>query len=297
MGIRKIKFTVKIPILKELFLSSEISTKTIDDEDNETEKTNEIFLENTIKPIALVVDNDKDMRNFIKSLLIENYKVIEAKNGFEGIEKAFKTIPDIVISDVMMPIKNGFELCATLKKDEKTSHIPIILLTAKTGEENEIIGLNTGADDYITKPFNPKKLTVRIQKLIELRKKLRSRYKQDIDLSPKDIAITSTDEKFLNRVQTLFYSYLTDPTFNAENFSKRVGMSRMQLHRKLIAITGLSTTAFIRSQRLKIAVQLLKTSDATVTEVAYASGFNTVSYFIKCFKEVHGKTPSEYTSN
>ena len=204
IGNTKIMFTVKIPILKELFLPSEISTKTIVDEDNETERTNEIFLENTIKPIALVVDNNKDMRNFIKSLLIENYKVIEAKNGFEGIEKAFKTIPDIVISDVMMPIKNGFELCATLKKDEKTSHIPIILLTAKTGEENEIIGLNTGADDYITKPFNPKKLTVRIQKLIELRKKLRSRYKQDIDLSPKDIAITSTDEKFLNRVQTLF---------------------------------------------------------------------------------------------
>jgi ligand-binding sensor domain-containing protein/signal transduction histidine kinase/DNA-binding response OmpR family regulator len=295
-GNTKISFTVKIPISKDKFSPSEIDPKKSDDEDFESEILNVNTHENANQPIALVVDNNKDMRKFIKSLLIENYKVIEAKNGLEGIEKAIKTIPDIIISDIMMPIKNGIELCEALKQDEKTSHIPIILITAKTGEENEIIGLNTGADDYITKPFNPKKLTIRVQKLIELRKKLRARYKQDLDLSPNDIAITSTDEKFLNRIQILFNAHLTDPSFNAESFSKNVGMSRMQLHRKLIAITGLSTTAFIRSQRLKIAVQLLKSSDATIAEVAYASGFNTVSYFIKCFRELYGKTPSEFAS-
>ena len=294
IGTKKMKFTVKIPILKEHFLPNEIAPQPKTNNEDEADIIEEKLSENTIKPIALIVDNNKDIRTFIKSLLIENYKIIEAKNGLEGIEKAIKTIPDIIISDIMMPIKNGIELCETLKKDEKTSHIPIILLTAKTGEENEIIGLSTGADAYITKPFNPKKLTIRVQKLIELRKKLSSRYKQDLDLTPKDIAITSTDEKFLTRVEKVLNSNLTDPSFNAESFSKLIGMSRMQLHRKLTAITGLSTTAFIRSQRLKVAIQLLKNSDATIAEIAYASGFNTASYFIKCFKEAYGKTPTEY---
>lgn len=296
-----IQFTVMLPYEKEYFDKSEIYDvePTISNDYND-ESINLVQSKPNSKrdlPLILIVEDDADIRHFIKSIFKNDYIIFESKNGQEGIEKAFKTIPDIIISDVMMPLKNGFELCKTLKEDEKTSHIPIILLTAKTGEENEIAGLNTGADDYIAKPFSAKKLVVRVEKLIELRKKLRHRYQQNIIQLPEDIAITPTDEKFLNRIETLFKTHLTDPSFNAENFSKAMGMSRMQLHRKLIAITGLPTTAFIRSQRLKIAMQLLKTSDATVSEVAYTSGFNTVSYFIKSFKEIYGKTPSEYKLN
>lgn len=296
-----IQFIVMFPYEKEYFDTSEIyNVEPILNDDYTDESINLTQSKPNLKgdlPLMLIVEDDADIRYFIKSIFKNDYKIFESKNGQEGIEKAFKTIPDIIISDVMMPLKNGFELCNILKEDEKTSHIPIILLTAKTGEENEIVGLNTGADDYITKPFSAKKLVVRVEKLIELRKRLRHRYQQDLIQLPKDIAITSTDEKFLNRVETLFKTHLTDPSFNAESFSKTIGMSRMQLHRKLIAITGLSTTAFIRSQRLKIAMQLLKASDATISEVAYTSGFNTVSYFIKCFKEIYGETPSEYSSN
>lgn len=295
-----IQFMVTLPFEIEYFDKSEIyHVEPILEENLNPENINltaNVFSSKGSLPLILIVEDDADIRQFIKSIFRDDYRILETKNGQEGIQIAFKTIPDIIISDIMMPVKNGIELCNTLKEDEKTSHIPIILLTAKSGDENEIVGLNTGADDYITKPFSAKKLIVRVQKLIELRKKLRSRYKQDVDLTPKDIAITSTDEKFLIRVQAILKGNLTDPAFNAESFSKLIGMSRMQLHRKLIAITNLSTTAFIRSQRLKIAVQLLKNSDATIAEVAYTSGFNTASYFIKCFKEVYGKTPSEYNS-
>ncbi|HEY9170027.1 MAG TPA: two-component regulator propeller domain-containing protein [Lutibacter sp.] len=296
-----IQFIVMFPFEKEYFDTSEIyDVEPVLNDDYTGESINLMQSKPNSKgdlPLMLIVEDDADIRHFIKSIFKNDYKIFESKNGQEGIEKAFKTIPDIIISDVMMPLKNGFELCNILKEDEKTSHIPIILLTAKTGEENEIDGLNTGADDYITKPFSAKKLVVRVEKLIELRKKLRNRYQQNLIQLPKDIAITSTDEKFLNRIEILFETHLTNPSFNAESFSKTIGMSRMQLHRKLIAITGHSTTAFIRSQRLKIAMQHLKTSDATISEVAYTSGFNTVSYFIKCFKEIYGKTPSEYHSN
>jgi DNA-binding response OmpR family regulator len=292
---KKIKFSILLPIRKEAFSNDELGQTDL----KISTETEEVLAKSPNKnnsniPIILVVEDNSDMRKFIKSLFQNDYKVMEATNGLEGIEKALKIIPDIIVSDVMMPIKNGIELCKTLKEDEKTSHIPIILLTAKSGDDHEIIGLNIGADDYITKPFNSRKLQVKVKKLIELRQKLRSRYRQDIFLAPKDIAVTNTDEKFFKRVEDILAKHLTDPTFNAESFSKLISMSRMQLHRKLTALTNLSTTAFIRSQRLKLAVKILKTSDANTSEAAYSSGFNSPSYFIKCFKEVYGKTPSEH---
>ncbi|WP_454245289.1 hybrid sensor histidine kinase/response regulator transcription factor [Psychroflexus sp. MBR-150] len=289
---QKIKFVIKLPISKESFLPDEIDLANLKNDDI-TLPTNNLP-QNSSKPIALVVDNNQDIRQFVKSLLIDDFKVIEAKNGIEGIEKAFKTIPDIIVSDVMMPLKNGLELCEILKHDEKTSHIPIILLTGKTGDINEIEGLNTGADDYITKPFNPKTLQIKVNNIIEGRRKLRERYKKDIVFKPKDMATTPADEMFLKKVQNILDQYVSNPDFNAEFFSKQVGMSRMQLHRKLLAFTGLNTTAFIRSQRLKQAIQILKSSNYTVNEVAYMVGFNTPSYFIKCFKEMYGQTPLEY---
>ncbi len=245
-------------------------------------------------PIILLVEDNEELSYYLHKQLKNSYNVQMAKDGEEGCEMAIRFIPDLIVSDIMMPRKNGIELCNELKEDERTSHIPIILLTAKGGDDNEISGLKTGADEYMTKPFNEQKLLVRIQKLIEVRRKLRKKYSQERVLSPKEIALSPTEEIFFNRLQKVLNEQLSDPEFNAKSFSEAMNMSRMQLHRKLLAFTDLSTTAFIRSQRLKQALQILRTSDASVNEVAYAVGFNTPSYFIKCFKETYNKTPSNY---
>lgn len=245
-------------------------------------------------PILLVVEDHEEVRQFIKSVWKNKYQVFEAENGRQGIEKALEVVPDLIITDVRMPICDGIELCNTLKTDERTSHIPIVLLTAGVGEEKELKGLQSGADDFITKPFKLRVLQSRVENLIATRKTLRDRYSQEMVLKAKDIALTPTDTLFFNRIQKVLDEELSNPDFTAEFFCKSVGMSRMQLHRKLMAFTGLSTSAFMRSERLKQAVHILKTSDATVNEVAYTVGFNTPSYFIKCFKETYKTTPSEY---
>ncbi|WP_136468315.1 response regulator [Flagellimonas onchidii] len=196
-------------------------------------------------PILLIVDDNTDIRTYVGNMFNETYNVVKAKNGAEGVQLALEYIPDIVISDVMMPIKNGLELCETLKNDERTSHIPIILLTAKAGEENELDGVKTGADDYITKPFHEGILKERVKNLIDVRKKLQLRYSQEVVLRPKDIAITTVDEKFLTKLQQIMDEKLTDPSFSVVQFCEAVGMSRMQLHRKLKALLGFSTTEFI----------------------------------------------------
>ena len=291
----KMKFVINLPITKNAFLENEIDTSAVfqsDDSQIEIAKSN--VTENTAKSIALVVDDNQDIREFVKSLLIDNFKIVEAKNGREGVEKAFKIIPDIIISDVVMPLMTGIELCEILKSDDKTSHIPIIILTGKTDDITEIAGLKTGADDYIKKPFNPKTLQIRVNNIIQNRNKIHQRFKQDHLFSPKEIAATSADEVFLGKVQIILDQHLTNPEFTSEVFSKHVGMSRMQLHRKMLAYTGLSTSHFIRSQRLKQATSVLKSSQYTINEVAYMVGFSTPSYFIKCFKEMYGLTPLEY---
>jgi AraC-like DNA-binding protein len=195
----------------------------------------------------------------------------------------------------MMPELDGIELCNRLKYNELTSHIPIILLTAKVGEAHEIQGLKTGADAYITKPFSSEKLKLRVQKLIENRQQLQKHYSKDLNIDP-DVAITSTEAEFLKRLKSVLDEELTNPEFTSEAFAKAMHMGRTQLHRKLKALFDSSTSAFIRAQRLKLAAQLLKTSDATVSEIAYQVGFNTPSYFIKCFKQIYQCTPSEYDS-
>lgn len=291
----KMKFVINLPITKNAFLDNEIdSTTTFQNNEPQIEIATNNLVENNTKPIALIVDDNQDIRKFIKSLLATDFKIVEAKNGFEGVEKAFKIIPDIIISDVVMPLKTGIELCEILKHDEKTSHIPIIILTGKTDEKDEIAGLNTGADDYITKPFNPRTLQIRVNNIIQNRNKIHQRFKQDNLFSPKEIAVTSADQVFLEKVQILLDQHLTNPEFTSEIFSKLVAMSRMQLHRKMLAYTGLSTSNFIRSQRLKQASSILKSSQYTINEVAYMVGFSTPSYFIKCFKEMYGLTPLEY---
>ncbi|WP_047547154.1 hybrid sensor histidine kinase/response regulator transcription factor [Psychroserpens sp. Hel_I_66] len=289
----KVQFTVSLPISKNAFNASEIKTETPHIPSIEQLDLKEKI--KTDKPLLLIAEDDKDIRTFVVSMFKEDYKIIEAENGKTGIDLALQYIPDIIISDIMMPVQDGIELCNFLKYNELTSHIPIILLTAKVGETNEIVGLKTGADAYITKPFNREKLILRVEKLIENRQKLQLYFSKDFTIHP-ELPITSTEKDFLKRLKIVLDNKITDPDFTSEAFADAMLMSRTQLHRKLKAIVGMTTSEFLRNQRLKLAIELLKKSDATVSEIAYQVGFNTPSYFIKCFKSMYNCTPSEYIS-
>ncbi|MCB0453310.1 MAG: response regulator [Aequorivita sp.] len=293
----KIQFTVSLPINKEAF---EGETLNIDEEmlfvEAEAEQTVSNFNSNKEKPLLLIVEDDPEIRAFIISIFKKDYQVIEAEDGKIGIEKALKEIPNLIISDIMMPEVDGIQLCNTLKTSELTSHVPIILLTAKVGEEHEIEGIKTGADAYVTKPFNSEKLKTWVEKLIENRRQLQKHFGKTLSINP-ELAITSAESEFLKRLQTVLDEHITDPEFTSDRFGKMMHMSRTQLHRKLKAITGMSASEFIRSQRLKLAIRLLKETDASISEIAYQVGFNTPSYFSKCFKEVYNCTPNEYLSN
>lgn len=245
-------------------------------------------------PFVLIVEDNTKVREFIVRELSPYFQTLEATNGKEGLFVALKKIPDLIISDVMMPEMDGFEFCKKLKSDELTSHIPVILLTAKADEESQLEGIRSGADDFILKPFKTNQLVARMEKLIELRAQLRIRYSNRNSISPKDIAITSTDERFLEKIQEIVDNDLSDSSFTVDEFSKKLGMSRMQLHRKLTALTGLSTTAYVRDQRLRMALQRLEKSGENISEIAYAVGFSSPSYFIKTFKETYSMTPAEY---
>ncbi|MEZ4792436.1 MAG: response regulator [Gelidibacter sp.] len=289
----RIQFTVTLPIHKDAFLPSEINPIAVTEHLPEI-KTIEID-ESKESFVLLIVEDDTDIRDFIASIFKDDYQIIKAANGAEGIESALKHIPDLIITDVMMPIQDGIALCNELKYNQLTSHIPIILLTAKVGEENEMEGLRTGADAYITKPFNSEKLKLRVEKLIENRQQLQKHFSKDFTIDP-ELAITSTEEEFLKRLKKVLDKDITNPDFSSKKFADAMHMSRTQLHRKLKAIVNMSATEFIRSQRLKLSLVLLKQSDATISETAYQVGFNTPSYFIKCFREVYGCTPIEYLS-
>jgi signal transduction histidine kinase/DNA-binding response OmpR family regulator len=304
-------FTVVIPISENFYDKSEIIRKPLyelpffgrerielqDQTLNYKKDSYFVDKEETEKrEIILVVEDNDDIRSLIKQQFESDYRVKEASNGLEGIKKAKSIVPDIIISDLMMPEIDGIELIKQLKCDEITSHIPIILLTAKAGEENELIGLENEADDYILKPFSSKKLSLRVKNLIGSRKKLREKYNQQLVLKPQELTLGNPDKVFLQKVQKLLDEKLTSNEFTAEYFSKEIGMSRMQLHRKLKALIGLNTTEFIRSQRLKLAFDLIKNGQDNISEVAYAVGFNDPSYFSKCFKDTYQRSPAEYVT-
>jgi len=245
-------------------------------------------------PLVLTVEDHADIRVHIREHLEDSFRIMEAEDGVMGLDKAVENIPDLIITDLMMPKMDGVEMCKKLKTDERTSHIPVIMLTAKASVEDRLEGLETGADAYVTKPFNIKELEVRVRKLIEQRKKLRERFSREITLEPKDIAITSADEKFLQRAMAIIEDHMADFEFEVRNFQDEIGMSRMQLFRKLKALTDQTPSEFIRTLRLKRAAKLIEQKFGNVTEITYEVGFNNLSYFAKCFKELYGVTPSEY---
>ncbi|TMU56063.1 response regulator [Flagellimonas algicola] len=300
-----VAFEVTLPVTKNAFSKAEIvaedellSSNKTDNADIGLEPDMEDkYVEESSLPVLLVVDDNSEIRLFIKTLFKKEYKILEAENGKDGENIALETIPDLIISDVMMPVKNGIELSNTLKTDERTSHIPIILLTAKSGEENELEGLKTGADAYMVKPFKEEKLRVVIDKLIATRTAIQEKFGNQPFFKAKNIELTHVDTELLNRIQHILDTELTNPEFNTQTFAEQVGLSRMHLHRKLKALTGLSTTEFIRSQRLKLAAQLLEEGHSSIAEVAYATGFNQPAYFSTVFKQEFGHSPSEYVES
>jgi signal transduction histidine kinase/DNA-binding response OmpR family regulator len=249
------------------------------------------------KKIILLVEDNADLRDYIRSSLESDYAVREARNGVEGIEKAKKIIPDLIISDIMMPEADGYEVCRTVKSDIATSHIPVILLTARASEDNIAEGLETGADDYVTKPFNTRLLMVRIKNLIELRRQLQLKLNREMLLQPHRVELCRIDREFLKELQNVIEKNLSDSEFNVEDMSKRLYMSRTTLYRKVQALSGETPTDFIRSYRLKRAAQLLKTNFGSVTEVAFEVGFSSRAYFTKCFKEKFQCLPSSYATS
>ena len=302
------RFVFNIPIEEKFFSSEEKErNRSIIFESNVStdkkpdvvvkEKGDNALLDDSDAPILLIVDDNADIREYLSSLFIESFNIKTAENGKVGFEKAVKYVPDIIITDLMMPNEDGLQLTKKCKTDWATSHIPILMLTAKAGDENKLKGIETGADAYITKPFNTDIVRATIHNLLESRKKLQERFSQEVVLTPKELSINSYDEEFLSNLKEVMDTNLVESDFNAENFAASLGMSRMQLHRKLKAITGLSTTEFIRSQRLKLAAQLLKKSEINISQVGYTVGFNNHSYFTKCFKEQFGVSPSEFAKS
>jgi signal transduction histidine kinase/DNA-binding response OmpR family regulator len=251
-------------------------------------------LEAQEKNIILVVEDNADFREYIRGALEPLYDVVEAKDGQEGMQKAQKIIPDLIISDIMMPEVDGYALCRILKKDIKTSHIPIILLTAKASEEGIVKGLETGADDYITRPFSTKILCIRIKNLIDLRHHWQHTRKRQMTMQPAEISVSSVDEQFYKEMQAVIEKNLSDSEFNVEQLAKKLYLSRATLYRKIVALTGESPLKFIRSYRLKRAAQLLKARWGNVTEVAIEVGFCNMAHFSECFKEEFGRLPSAF---
>ena len=246
-------------------------------------------------PTILLVEDNADMRHFITEQLVKFYKVKEAINGEAGLQKAIKDPPDLIITDLMMPKMDGISLCKKLKNNVHTSHVPIIMLTAKAGQENKIEGLETGADDYLTKPFDGKELLVRTKNLIEQRQRLRELYtNKEVQVDPKKVTVTSIDQKFLEKVLELLETNFSDPDFGVPEMQQSLAMSKTQLHRKLKALTNEPPGELLRNFRLKRAAQLLSQKANSVTQIAYEVGFNNLSYFAKCFKELFGISPSSY---
>jgi ligand-binding sensor domain-containing protein/CheY-like chemotaxis protein/nitrogen-specific signal transduction histidine kinase/AraC-like DNA-binding protein len=246
------------------------------------------------KPLILLIEDNVEIRTCLKTILCSSSQILEASNGKEGWEIATQHLPDLVISDIAMPEMDGLEFTRLMKKDERTNHIPVILLTARGAMEHHIEGIETGADDYITKPFHARILQLKVRNLLTSREKLKEKYHRVVTFEPMEEALEDPDNKFLTRLKNVLEPNLNDPDFNVTKLVTEIGMSRPVLFRKIKMLTGLSVIDLIRSMRLKKAEMLLKQRKMSVSEVAFTVGFNDPKYFSKSFRSQFGKTPTEY---
>jgi YesN/AraC family two-component response regulator len=243
------------------------------------------------------VEDDTEINNYIKSELAPLYRIHQCPNGKEALEYILKAKPDLVVSDIMMPIMDGISLCKKIKSNINTEHIPVVLLTAKSHEEDLSEGLTIGADAYIVKPFNPKILKKTIANLLGNRERLKGKHRKQTENKVDKIELKTPDELLMARVMRIVNENLNKPNFSVNMLSDRVGMSRVHLHRKLKELTNQSAGDFIKSIRLKQAAELLKSKNMSISEVAYRVGFSTLSHFSSSFKEFHGVSPTEFLAN
>jgi signal transduction histidine kinase/ligand-binding sensor domain-containing protein/DNA-binding response OmpR family regulator len=300
------KFTVRLPLDKNEYKPEEFGNtigeatammvqpsfqlyEKITDANQEEEKKEARHVQS-----VLLVEDDIDILNYIDSELSVKYKIYKANNGKEGLNKALKHIPDLIVSDIVMPEMDGLNLCKVLKSNDKTCHIPIILLTAKTNVEQRIEGIEMGADSYIPKPFNMKHLETRIEKLIELRRKLKGKYSAGTNDAETEIQVVSSDEKLCLKFNEKLREQISNPNLSVESISRELGLSRVHLNRRLKAIINESPGNYIRNFRLKQAALLLTNKKMSIAEVAYAVGFSSHAYFSNIFKDHFGMSPSEY---
>jgi len=300
------KFVFRLPLQSR---SLKAAVKTPQEEERHSTKTRQIgktqvfpgkaganksTKTDSTQPILLIVEDNPELRSHIHELFDHEYQVLEAANGVEGFEMATVHLPDLVISDLMMPEMDGLEFCTRLKADVRSRHIPVILLTALTDVESRLNGLKTGADDYLGKPFHTTELAVRVSNLIEQRQKLRTLFSKEVKLQASDVALSSLDEQFIHRLIEIIEQNMDDPELSVQKLGEEAGLSRIQLYRKIKALTDLTPSEFLRSIRLKRAAQMLTQQTGTVAEVMHQVGFSNSSYFAKCFRAQFELSPLEY---
>ena len=248
---------------------------------------------NEEKPLVLIIEDNADVTEYIISCLAADYNLQTAPNGKIGVEKALEIVPDVILSDVMMPEMDGFEVCQHLKTDRRTSHIPIVLLTAKATQADKIAGLTHGADAYLTKPFDKEELLVRLNNLSAVSQRLRERLSAIVPATEAVSEVESQEAGFLKEVNEIIESRLSDELFDTNHLCRAIAMSRTQLHRKLKALTGQSTASYIRTIRLKKAKSLLETTDLPIGDIASEIGYKDFSHFSRSFLKEFGVQPSE----
>ncbi len=289
-------FTVMIPanqhIQEEIISQKAGSDEAVEEITFEGEVVSEDT--RTKLPLMLIVDDNHDFRNFLTTLFTQNYRIISAEDGEKAYQLILNKMPDLIICDVMMPKMDGFELCKLVKNDIRISHIPIILLTAKAGDENKYKGLEAGAEDYIAKPFNMDMLTLKVNRILERQKKTRDQFKHKVDITTSDVQITTMDEKFVKKAVALVEANISASEFLVEDLCREMGMSRVYFYKKILSLTDKTPSEFIRFIRLKRAADLLEKSQLFVNEVAFQVGFNDPKYFRKYFKDEFGVSPNEY---
>ena len=287
--------SVSFSLSDDKTLVDEANLQYIDDGERKSGKVQQLLSDNTNKPTVLVIDDNNDIRQYEHTLLQDDYIVLEAADGKEGLDVAKKEVPDLVICDVMMPVMDGLEFTQNLKTNTATSHIPVIMLTAKNLEEHRAEGYEHGADSYITKPFHSKVLLARIENLLRQRKLLKHLFQGTLEAEQEiaDSHLEDRDKQFLKQLHAIIQKNLSDSEFGVEDIGKQIGLSRVQLYRKVKAMTGSSVVDLLRKARLAKAKRLLESRSMSVSEVAYDVGFSAPSYFTKCFKDEYGMLPGD----
>jgi signal transduction histidine kinase/ligand-binding sensor domain-containing protein/DNA-binding response OmpR family regulator len=286
-------FIVQLPLNVEEEKAIPAASPVSKQADEVVKQTKSVW-ESEKKPVVLLIEDNDDMRFYLKDNLKHTFNIIEAADGKEGWQKALALHPNLIVSDVSMPEMNGLDLCKKIRGDSRTTHIPIILLTALTEEEDQLIGLTNGANDYIGKPFNFEILLSKINGLLAMQQTFKKTYQKQMEIQVQDLVIVSEDEKFLKHVFDCIEKNITNYNFSVEELSRQMSLSRVSLYKRLLALTGKTPVDCIRTVRLKRAVQLLEKSQLSIANIAYEVGFNNPTYFSKVFKDEYGTVPSEY---